>query len=166
MYHISCEWHMSGKKSERELNEFILHHEIQKDLGIVHCISGSAPDSKGDECVVVLRISWIAFYRLARTSCRIFFEPNSVIFWHILTCGEPGIFIRCFSTFFETAPNPPITTGITIQLHPHIFCSSALRGPYFDIFSVSFRTLVSHGHDTSITYTLLWIVQHNVYFTL
>ena len=96
---------------------------------------------------------------LKSTSWSIFLDPSRQIFWHICRSGEPGILARFSLRFFETAPSPPITTGITSALPPHIRSASTRNAPYFAIFSASFLlTLVSTGHEISIIYVFLLLM--------
>ena len=84
-----------------------------------------------------------------RTSRKIRSDPNIAIFWHINSLGQPGSIARWSLNFFDTAPNPPITT----RTHSisHIFLSSAHSGWYFNTFSDSLvTTFMSFGHEMSM----------------
>ena len=100
----------------------------------------------------------LVFYRLLeRTSIRIFFDPNSVIFWHMVMLGFPGIISSWLLTLRVTAPSPPMITGIMTHSYPHIFCNCPFNPIYLAVFVASdLWILRSHGHATSMIYVFFF----------
>ena len=113
--------------------------------------SGLCFESKLQQATKGFKVN-LQLLQVSNTFLNILAVPNNAVFWTCPVLKSIPIFSIHLSNSFDTAPNAPITTGMTVTFFmPHIVATSLFKSPYFSIYSCSFvLTRESYGTSTSM----------------